>query len=259
MNTVYIWIGYKCTARFHVKQLAMVIGIAIRIGNKKVQGLCSQEMFQSRPITISSDSDLHHNDHFDSYLLGNGLYQYRTDHHRSLLKHFFEKRPWNFSFPILISILMTTSTRISSGTGCTSMKVQKIRMHYTYVCSIDLRLCLCAHAPVSSICAYRGRVHIHLYTCTRMHIHPCTYTHSHMHVHPYTYTHMYRCYVHTDILIHTQVIGAYVSASASIVNICICIVQMHVYIQGSMGYMVHMYMSHVYMHIHKYIHAYMHI
>lgn len=67
------------------KGLEMVIRMEIRIGNKQVQGLFSNETFQKpeRPTTIVSDSDFHFDKHFESHVLGNGLYV------KSLVRHIF--------------------------------------------------------------------------------------------------------------------------------------------------------------------------
>jgi len=53
----------------------MLVQVQIKILDSQSSGLFSNEPFEKRPVMTIEDFDLHSDDHFESHLLGNGLYK----------------------------------------------------------------------------------------------------------------------------------------------------------------------------------------
>ena len=52
----------------------MLVKVQIEIPDGQSSGLFSSELFEKRPVMTIEDFDLHLDDHFESHLLGNGMY-----------------------------------------------------------------------------------------------------------------------------------------------------------------------------------------
>jgi len=60
----------------------MLVEMQIEIFDGQSSGLFSNEPFEKRPVMTIEDFVLHFDDHFESFLLRNGLYLYWVKTHR---------------------------------------------------------------------------------------------------------------------------------------------------------------------------------
>jgi len=76
VHDIYKWILHPVFEKMRVKKL---VEMQIEFLDGQSSGLFSNEPFEKRPVMTIENVVLHFNDHFESHLLGNGLYMCAHD------------------------------------------------------------------------------------------------------------------------------------------------------------------------------------